>query len=311
MTILTTGYEALKYQNYYGNLYLIKLSGAIYVNPLETIIGLISIFPFLLAYIPVVSKLLQELEKKPGVPPSPKFYFLFFLALFAAGLGGVLWIWSQKVYPSLYATPLNVSFNPSLGGSREPHSLAAFLWPIVTFLPSIVLFLWTSEKHKLLPGKKAILVSLTMMGSLMIASWLFYDTPIIGQLLGFQGVRSYILDQSFSYQMTEILLVIIWSAMLSTVPFLVIYSLNLRGSISGPGASLITSAYAIFATIGLTTFSIALFITYFTSPESESLRGAIAGIVLRVSLFFGLLISSNGSVAKKIADDIIESIKGP
>ena len=147
-----------------------------------------------------------------------------------------------------------------------------------------------------------------MMGSLVIASWLFYDTPIIGQIFGFQGVRSYFLKQVLDYQTREMWLVFIWSAMLSAFPFLVIYGLNKLSWVSGPGASFITCAYAIFATIGLTTFFIALFITSFTSPDSELLRGAIAGMVLRVSLFFGLLISSNGSLAQTIADDIIRSL---
>jgi hypothetical protein len=147
-----------------------------------------------------------------------------------------------------------------------------------------------------------------MLGSLAIASLLFYDTPIIGSLFGFQGFRSYILYQGYDYLMTEMYLVIIWSAMLSAVPFLGMYFLNLKGLISEPGASLTTCMYAIITTIGLTTFSVALFITFFTSPESESLRGAIAGMVLRILLFFGLLINSNGPFAEKIAKDIIRSV---
>lgn len=292
------------------------------MDPTTIAAELIVAFFCLLTYREVVKNFFQKIEEIIGMPTSLDFYPLFFLAFVAAGIGGVMWMFCQKVFPSLYAIPPNVIIDPSVGGSREPHGLAAFLWPIVTFLPSTVLFCWVSKKYELLPCekvilvvelskkyklvlcKKAVLVALVMLGSLAIASLLFYDFP----LFGFQGFRSYFLIHVLDYQTREMWLVFIWSAILSAFPFLVIYFLNLKGLISEPGASLTTCAYAIITTFGLTTFSVALFITFFTSPESELLRGAIAGMVLRILLFFGLLINSNGPLAEKIAKDIKKSV---
>lgn len=225
-------------------------------------------------------------------PPSLSFYFLFFWVVAAALLGGLMWAACQQVFPSLIssnscaAAPVNTT--PTLGGSREPHGLAAFLWPIVTNIPVMSLLLVLAIKYKFIPVKEVALGSLLMLVFLGVASLFFCDLP----LFGYRGFRYYIEARGVDYVKTELYLVIIWSTILAIIPFLGMYGASKFGWIVGPARSLVASGAAVGLIVGMTTVSVGFFIAGYPYPVFEAARGTIAGLALRVSLFFGFIISS-------------------
>lgn len=251
------------------------------MDAIKFVIGLVAILTFLMAIKGKVDEALVVMR----APEQLSFYFLFFWATTAALVGGLLWAGCQYLLPT--ASPSG-GFEPTLGGSKEPHGLAALLWPLVTNLPTAVLILALSSTYHLLSLRIGTIVSAILLVGLMIASLMFYDIPVSG----LRGVRLYIEAKQLGYVTTEMLLVVVWSALLALIPFSAMHVANRMGWISGPGASLAATGLAIGVTVVLTAFVVGFFVAGYPIQKYEAARGVLAGLALRVSLFFGLILSS-------------------
>jgi hypothetical protein len=250
------------------------------------LIGIIGVLTFLFTMKQKVDDALAAIR----APESLNFYFLFFWALVAAILGGLFWAFCQQVFPPLASSfacsGASMAEGPMLGGSKEPHGLAAFMWAIVTNLPSAVLLSIVAARYGLLPLRGTVFASTAMLLFLGLASIMFYDFP----LFGFKGFRCYVASKHLSYLETEMSLVVIWSALLALVPFLGIYVLSRLGWIGGLQGSLQGFLMAVGLTIGITSAAVGFFVAGYPVQVNESARGITAGIALRVSLFFGFIL---------------------
>jgi hypothetical protein len=254
------------------------------MDALGKLTGLFAIIIFLFTLKTKVDVALRAIR----APASLNFYFLFFWALAAAIIGGFVWAVCQQAFPSLGSPTVcaghSTGGSPSLGGSREPHGLAAFLWPVVTNIPSLALMAVLTARYHLFPIRGTIVALLTVLLALAATSLAFYDIP----LFGFKGMRRYLESKHLGYAPTEMYLVLIWSAALSSIPFLSTYAMRTIGT----AVSFTGSLVAIGLTVGLTTSAVGFFVLGYPLPEYESARGVAAGLALRVSVFFGFLVSS-------------------
>jgi hypothetical protein len=226
-----------------------------------------------------------------GAPASLNFYFLFFWALAAAFVGGLGWAVCQHLFPSLSATscvPTLLVPIQSLGGAREPHGLAALLWPIVTNTPIILLFAFIMERHHLLTRNiLALLVCVVLVG-FALSSVLFYDLSLFGQ----QGFRCWLRTRIHHYEELELVLVLIWSAILSIIPFCLVF---LGGKLEWwPLVPISGVVQAVAFAVGITSLIVTFFVVAYPSTEFESARGILADLALRISLFFGLILTMIG-----------------
>ena len=250
------------------------------MDAIKFVIGLVSILMFLVAIKGKVDEALVIMS----TPERLTFYFLFFWATTAVLAGGLLWAGCQYLLPQLVPSD---AFEPSLGGTKEPHGLAALLWPVVTTLPTVVLILTLSSTYRLLPLHVGALVSVLLLVGLVIASLIFYALPPSGR----PGVRLYVEAKHLGYVTTEMFLAVVWSALLALIPFSALYAANRLKWIMGPGTSLAAVSLAIGVTVVLTAFVVGFFVAGYRIRQYEAAR-RLAGVALRVSLFFGLILSS-------------------
>jgi len=255
------------------------------MEAIKMVIGVIGTLSFLFMMKTKVDNALVAIK----APVTLNFYFLFFWALAAALLGGLLWAGSQQIFPSIISSSscADLIQDPklTLGGSKEPHGLAAFLWPIVTNLPIGVLLMVVSWRYAPISVKDAAVVSLIMVLSLSVAALIFYDLP----LLGYRGFRCYLNAKGLAYQNLEIYLVLIWSGLLATIAFGALYGGSKFGLLPSLSVSIKDCAIAIGLLVGVTVFSVGFFIVGYPHPGFESARGVVAGVALRISLFFGII----------------------
>jgi hypothetical protein len=226
-----------------------------------------------------------------GAPASLNFYFLFFWALCAALVGGFAWAACQRLFPSLTAmacTPVPSAPIPTLGGAREPHGFAALLWPVVTNIPVLLLFALIVWRYHLLAGNTLARLACIWLPSLALSSALFYDLPLFGQ----RGFRCWLYTVGWEYERLELVLILIWSTVLSAIPFcLVRLASQLRRWPPVPMSGVVT---AVVLAVGITSLIVTFFIVAYPGEKFESARGVLAGLALRVSFFFGLILIISG-----------------
>ncbi len=255
------------------------------MKAIEMVIGIIGALSFLFMMKTTVDTAVASIR----APGTLSFYFLFFWALAAALLGGLLWAGCQQLFPSFTlstsCSELTESAQVSLGGSREPHGLAAVLWPIVTNLPIAVLLVLVAWRYALIPVHDAAFISLILLFSLSVGSLMFYDSPIAE----FRGFRCFLDTKGFSYKELEVYLVLIWSFMLATFAFGAIYGSSKLGLFPSLSLSIIDLFVAIGLLVGVTIFTVGFFIAGYPNPAFESARGVVAALALRISLFFGII----------------------
>jgi len=157
----------------------------------------------------------------------------------------------------------------------------------VTNLPAAGVLVVLSWKYMFIAPKHAGIAMFILLVTLGLAALVFYDLPLPGH----QGFRRYIGAMQFTTQTREFYLVLVWSTLLTLVPFLAIYLANKASLLVGPASSLLSSGTAVGLTVGLTVASVGFFIAAYPDAEFDSARGVIAGVVLRVSLFLGFMLS--------------------
>ena len=255
------------------------------MEAIKMVIGVVSVLLFLFMMKTNVDDALVAIK----TPETLTFYFLFFWAVAVALLGGLLWAIFQQLFPSIISSSSCVDLiddtKLTIGGSKEPHGFAAFLWPIVTNLPVAVLLMLVAWHYKFIPLKSAAFASLLVLLSLSVASLIFYDFP----LFGYRGFRCYMSAKGQSFIKLELYLVLIWSALLAMVPFLTLYGASKSGWLVAPPVSIKNCAIAIGLLVGLTVSSVGFCIAGYPYPAFESARGVVAGVALRISLFFGIV----------------------
>lgn len=132
-----------------------------------------------------------------------------------------------------------------------------------------------------------ILLYLIFLVGIAVGSKLFYDLPIQGKL----GIRKYLDAQNISFIAKEFWLIIIWSSLLSlgflfeSIVKLLVTQLTMVNIFWG-------LLKQVGLCIGLTTLSVTFFLLVFPEqPRMETARGIVAGLFLRIALFFALLLA--------------------
>ena len=203
-------------------------------------------------------------------------YFPLLVAICAAAgavTGGFLW------------NMLNVLLDWTffLGGSgSEPHGFQAFIWGAVSAFPVISFALLACYKYIPLNresfGKVPAVISLyTVFGG--IGAVIFYDS----------GFRNYVEAAKLGYGSQEIIIVVVWAAIISTATFLPLLMLNriFRNILDARRLLLQILLSVIFSFLAvLVSLSVKKPI-----EEIEQLRGFFAVIALRLGLFMGIVLS--------------------
>lgn len=223
------------------------------------------------------------------LPQELNFYFLFFWAFVAAFFGGLFWNFLNR---------LNEKFafmgeSAYVGGTQsEPHGRAAAVWPLASIVPVVVVLISLNLIYPFTRIREQVLLYGMFLVGITLGSLCFYDL----RLRGHRGFRNYLEARAKSSvqdsSRMELRLVVIWSTLLSVPGFLLLGGMKL----------LVTRGYISFwvlvwpflkqisLCIGLTTLAVIFFLLAFPGqPRFDTARGIVAGIFLRISLFFGLL----------------------
>lgn len=257
------------------------------MNPINEAASLLTFFSLLIIFKKEVQKTTEDLfeHSKPSAPSEQReffFYVLFFWAVVASLLGGLFW---------------NVFFNGTLGGSQEPHGWAVVIWSITTNITIVITLLVLNDRYSLKIQKPIQIYIAFLIGSI-IGSIIFYNFPFLKEV----GFRHYFETISLPYLEMEFWLVIIWSSVLTIPGFLMMGIANLlfipsSRKINNFFTSLLKQS---LLSVGLTTSAVSLFLWAFDDPSRfESARGIIAGLFLRITIFFGLFIGSHTEAAIK------------
>lgn len=235
--------------------------------------SVITIIGFLFSGIATINNWIDSLRP----PTTFTFYFLAFWALVAAALGGLVWNFLNRT-------------TPGIGGPVEPQGWKAMLWAITTNLPIVltllILNLWyhfTSIPYQLL------LYGAFLIG-VMIGSLIFYGGFSYWRNKTFRGFRRYLTSNNWSYFPKELLLVILWSLLISGLGFLAMGLMKWK--VAGVSDFLTPIAQIGFC-VALTMLAVVFFLLVFPAePRFDSARGIIAGLALRMTLFFGVLLGT-------------------
>lgn len=219
-----------------------------------------------------------------NLPEEYNFYFVSFWAFVAAVLGGFLWNYILlRVFDEEFV----------LGGTNnEPKGIWAFFWGIITLLPTVTILMLGNEyySHSGSSGKQ-ILIYLAFIVGLSIGGFVFYSFPMGN---GIVGIRNFYESRMDSFFRREFILVIIWTVLLSS-GFL--FAMITKALLFHFEPSIV---YTFFKQTGFTvlftTLAVVFFLTVFPTTERfDTARGIIAGLFLRISLFWGLLLTSGFS----------------
>lgn len=194
---------------------------------------------------------------------------LVILAFIGGGVGGAIWS----------------NFWHALGGSTEPHGLAAIIWPLVTNLPILLLFA-LFQKTRFARFKVDYFDASIFLVGLMAASWVFYDFPF-SQTMGF---RSTIEGFSWSFFQKESVLVLIWTGCLLLGAFLPSLILRISAGSFGAKKSIIVFIIQTLLVVVPTSLVVVVFVNIYPGGEFETARGILAGVFLRLGLALALTV---------------------
>ena len=208
---------------------------------------------------------INDLPISPDVPvPAYKVRVSRFItapicAIVSAFLGGALWTLANQVLGWTF-------YMGSPGG--EPYGFSALIWGFLTFLPHIVIypvFLKKEIKPKLIGSLSAYIIA----GSL--SAVLFYTS----------GIRAAIEGLGFSFQISEIIIVIIYSFIISAPPYIVL-RIFYRSS---PGIKKTSLHLGLPIAAALLAVLLTLFIGL-SKVEVAGVRGLLVGMFMRSCIFY-------------------------
>ena len=181
-------------------------------------------------------------------------------AIIAAFIGGALWNLSNHLFGWTY-------YMGSPGG--EPYGFSAFIWGILTFLPiAVIAALFTKAKTTLKP-RIFTLIIYTITGSLF--ALLFYTS----------GIRIGIEHAGLSYEMREIIIVIIYSFFISFPPYVVL-RICAKTKVNNKA-----TAWHVCLPVVAALFAVVLTL-FIGRPEIEvaGVRGLLVGMLMKSCMFY-------------------------
>jgi len=233
-----------------------------------------------LGFLVLVKREIDGAIKSLTLPPEMNFYFLYFWALVAAFLGGLFWNGLNRI--------LGLSFYVGGTGS-EPHGVAAFIWPVVTNIPTVIILVVLNWKYHFMGTRQQTIVYAAFLLGIAVGSLLFYDLSLCGN----RGFRNYFDANNVPFFFKEFGLVVIWSSLLCILGFL---SMGIMRVVVAPAPRDLQVVCWTFLKqtglcIGLTTLAVASFLIAFPDqPRFDTARGIVAGLFLRAALFLGLVL---------------------
>ena len=192
----------------------------------------------------------------------------FFVALCA---GGFFWNMLNRLLGWTYY----------MGGSgNEPHGVHAFIWGAITLFPIICSAMLGCYKRTLRKGIfflwGIIILCYAIFGG--IAGVLFYDL----------GFRPYIEPKMFGYGSQELLIVLIWSAIMSGVTF---FPFLLVSRVSKRIVNVWYLSLQIPLSVGFSLVGVILSLVIARSiTEVNLFRGLLAALALRSGLYMGFVL---------------------
>lgn len=247
-----------------------------------TVIGILGSILGIFEYLITIKEKINRAIDSLKLPKELDFYFLSFFALVSAAAGGLLW------------NSVCSSFGPEcpfVGGTgSEPHGKLAIIWPVTTLSIAVITLLILNWKYRFMKIKDQSLCYLAFLVGTIIGSVLFYDLP----LLGVSGFRNYFDAMNTPFLEKEFALVLIWSLLLALFGFLAMgfVKIKLTSESASPRLILLPLLEQVGLCMGLTTFAVAFCLLALPNESRfETARGIIAGLALRMSIFFGLLIA--------------------
>ena len=221
--------------------------------------------------------LAERRNKSPATPPRitvPLKSIIF--ALLAAVSGGLIW----NVINHL----LSLGFY--MGGSgNEPIGTLAFVWGLTLGVPVIAFALLS------LKAKPTSPVNAPIYDWRLVAAIYSVAAGAVGFIFYNSGFRGFIEGLGYAYGLQEIIIVIVYSALLSFPPLLSVFAL-LRFQKTG---------WRLLATIIAAPVLISVLSVLGTAlvdrpePEVAQLRGFLVGLVLRLTMFIAVRIVLSGS----------------
>jgi hypothetical protein len=248
-----------------------------------TLIGILASILGIFEYMITIREKINRAIDSLRLPKELDFYFLSFFALIAASLGGLFWNWVCGFFGSDC---------PYVGGTQsEPHGILSIIWPITTLSMVVATLIILNSKFHLMKVREQLLLYFTFLIGITIGSVMFYDLPLSGN----SGFRNYFDAINIPYHYKELYLVLIWASLLSACGFLAMGLMKLKIAPKPVDVHEIVFRFIeqIGLGVGLTTFAVLFCILTFPpdSPRFDTARGIIAGLSLRMSLFFGLIVA--------------------
>jgi hypothetical protein len=243
---------------------------------------LITIIGFIAGGITIINSWIDSLRP----PTTLNFYFLVFWALVAATLGGLVWNVLNSINDHYHIFGKNEP-SPYVGPSPEPHGIAAIIWPITTNVPIILTLVILNWKYRFSSIPYQLLLYCAFLIGVTIGSLIFYDFPLQGK----KGFRNYFDSTKRPSLSKEFWLVVLWSFLLSSLGFL---AMGLMKLIVAGISDFLALIPQIGFCVALTMLAVVFFLLAFSDVRKfESARGIIAGLALRMTLFFGLLLGTS------------------
>lgn len=187
--------------------------------------------------------------------------------------GGLLW--------NLLNLLLRWSFHRG-GSKHEPYGFPAFIWGFITNTPVILFAILIAYEYSVSSFDRAIAIASTTFWYALfsgLGAYLFYHYQF----------RQYIETKKLSYGSQELIIVAIWSIILSAstcIPLLL--QSFMHSSIINARLSLLQIPFALLLSVSSV---IASFFVARSTAAVELLRGVFTGIALRAGLFIALLIA--------------------
>ena len=185
---------------------------------------------------------------------------LIVIALTAAALGGILWNVTNLLFSWTYHTG---------GPNNEPYGLSAVLWGILSLTPVILLAEIYAKKP--FPASNALVQLAAYLAVGGLSALVFYSG----------GIRSFLESHVRSYEIREVIIVLLYAALISLPPYA---ALRVLGKTVQAGKA---TAIHIVLPIGLSLMAVLLsFLIRRPEVEVAGIRGLLVGLLMRTGMFF-------------------------
>lgn len=208
---------------------------------------------------------------------------LVFRAVFAAGMGGLLWAALNRINDrSEFMGP-----SPYVGGEFEPHGEAVIIWAVATNVSVALMVLSTIRKYWGRDGPDLWRVGGLFMVGGVVGALGFYDLPILGW--SSRGVRIWVGSRTtLESVQRELLLAVAWAF---SIALWALFLPAAIGSTRARVAKLKSALIGVGGTVLVVVLVVGLFLLGFPITEEAAFgRGLVAGVALRTSLGLGILL---------------------